>query len=294
MQASVQKPESTTEEHAADGDAVDWRVRVVSRLGNDLPGTAEGAPPHKAGALIVQSTPGRDAKGRNVGFITPSAIALALDLAIKGAGRARELQAQLDQSEVVTPFGPGTSITHESTPFLYDYLQQCMTVLAFSFQALEAFCNETISAKVSGTFPLERRKVITHVTADELERQATTEEKLGTILPKLLGVATPKGSRVWNDFVDLKRTRDATIHIKSHDSNPKVTQPSDLDDATLFHRFLHADVAQWARAAVAMLDYFAAADPPRWLMPAKKALGMHGNPHAPNQKKQNQKSRGER
>lgn len=273
---------SQSDEESPKGVAVDWRVRVVSHLAKDVPGTAAGAPPHKAGALVVQSTPGRDAKGRSVSFMTPSAIALALDLAIKSAERARTLQAQLEHSETISPFGRIKSITHASTPALYEYLQHCMTALAFSFQALEAFSNETISAKLSGTYPLERRKAITHVTADDLERQATTEEKLGTILPMLLGVASPKGSRVWNNFVELKRTRDAAIHIKSHDSNPKVMQPSDLDDATLFYRFVGADVAVWVKSAVAMLDHFAAADPPRWLAPAKKALGMQGNPHAPN------------
>ena len=128
-----------------------------------------GGPSHNAGALVFTETSGKDAKGRFVGFTTPSAIALALDLALKAVDRARELQNQLDSSEVVTPFGPGTSVTYASTSTLYDYVQQCMTVLAFSFQALEAFCNETISAKVSGTYPLERRRTISHVTADELE-----------------------------------------------------------------------------------------------------------------------------
>ncbi len=285
---------TTSDGQSASSVDPDWRIRVVTHLAKNVPAAFPGGPSHKAGALVVQSTAGKDAKGRNVSFTTPSVVALALSLAIKAAERARELQAQIKQSDVMTPFGPGTSVTHDSTPLLFDYLEQCMATLAFSFQALEAFSNETITLKLSGTYPLERKKVIYHVSADELERQASTEEKLGTVLPKLLGIATPKGSRLWNDFVDLKRTRDATIHIKSHDSNPRVTQPSDLEEATLFHRFLHADVSGWVKAAVALLDYFAAVDPQRWLAPVKKALGMRGSPHATNQKKQNQKLRGER
>src|SRR5688500_6653453 len=79
---SADEQKSTTKEESSSNDAVDWRIRLVSHLAKDVPGTAAGAPAHKAGALILGSTLGRDAKGRIVGFATPSAIALALDLAI--------------------------------------------------------------------------------------------------------------------------------------------------------------------------------------------------------------------
>ena len=60
------------------------------------------------------------------------------------------------------------------------------------------------------------------MTADELERNLTTKEKLATILPALVGVPNPKGKKVWQDFAALKDARDATIHIKSKDANPRV------------------------------------------------------------------------
>lgn len=269
-----------------DDAAIDWRTRSATHLTKDVPAAYPGGPSHKAGSLVVQATAGSDAKGRNVGFTTPSAVALALSLAMKAANQARELQKQIKHSEVVSPFGPGTSVTYESTTALFDYFEECMTVLAFSFQALEAHCNETISANVTGTYGLSRDKGMRTVTADELERVANTEEKLGTILPAVLGFPTPRGTRIWNDFVELKRMRDATIHIKSRDSIPKVVQLSDLNEATLFLRFLDVNVLSWVRAATRMIDYFAPKSyAPQWLEHAKTALGIRTKQPATNQKK---------
>lgn len=294
--AITDKPLSEPEdEPVSEGKSVDWRTRTVTYLAEDVPAAYPGGPAHRAGALVVQATSGRDAKGRNVGFTTPSAVALALSLAMKAAKSARELQQQIQYSENVSPFGVGTSVTQKTTPALFDYFEQCMTVLAFGFQALEAYCNETISAKVAATYELTRKKDVLKLTADKLERVASTEEKLGTILPSLLGIPSPKGSRIWNEFLELKRARDATIHIKSRDSNPKIRQPSDLDDATLFHQFLNANISAWVRAAVAMIDYFASQNvSPPWLEHVKDTLGVRTKQPTTNQTKRNQEPRGQR
>lgn len=288
-------PDEREDNPTLGNESVDWRIRTVTQLAKDVPAAYPGGPSHRAGALVLQATSGRDAKGENVGFTTPSAVALSLSLAMKSADLARELLTHIEYSESVSPFGQTQSVTHRTTPFLFDYFEQCMSVLAFSFQALEGFCNETIEAKVTSTYPLKRKKNILTLTADELERFASTEEKLGVVLPDLLGVPSPKGSRIWNDFVELKRARDSTIHIKSRDSNPKVKQISDLDDATLFHRFLGANVTTWVRAAVAMLDHFTSmGEEPHWLEHPKKSLGVRTKRSAINQTKKNQKPRGER
>ncbi len=283
------------DESASGGGSADWRLRTTSRLAQDVPAAYPGGPSHKAGALVVQFTAGRDAKGRNVGFSTPSAVALALSIAMKAAHEGRRLHKEIEHSESVSPFGSGTSVTEASIAALFDYFEQCMTVLAFSFQALEAYCNDTISTKVMATYELTRGKEVLKLTADELERVASTKEKLGAILPYLLGVPTPKGSQIWNEFIELKRARDATIHIKSRDSNPRVRQPSDLDDATLFHQFLGANVLQWVRTAVVMIDHFASeGDSPLWLEHAKKTLSVRAKKPATNQKKTNKLPRGKR
>jgi hypothetical protein len=285
--------EDDEDEATVQAHPFDWRTRLVTTTTSDMPAAYPGGPAHQAGAFVGQSTPGKDADGRNVSFPTPSAISLAFSRAMKAAARARELQAQIEMSDVITPWGPGIDVTHESTAALYDYFEECMTVLAFSFQALEAFCNEVISYKVTATYPRRYRDAVRHLTADELERVASTEEKLAAILPDLLGPPTRKGTALGEDFVKLKRARDATIHIKSRDSAPRVTQPSDLDFRTLFHQFLGADPFEWVKTAVAMIVYFGGSDVvPMDLEHVKRTLGLRTKRYHSNQSKRDRPARG--
>jgi hypothetical protein len=285
--------EDDKDEPTAQAHPFDWRTRLVTTTTSDVPAAYPGGPSPKAGAFVLHSTTANDASGRNVGFPTPSAISLALSLAMKAAARACELQSQIELSDVRTPWGLGKDVTHESTAALYDYLEECMTVLTFSFQAMEAFSNEVISYKVTATYPRRHRNGIHYLTADELERVAGTEEKLAIILPDLLGVPTRKGTALWEDFVRLKRARDDTVHIKSRDSAPRITQPSDLDYRTLFHQFLGADPFAWIKTAVAMIDYFGGSDVvPMDLEHVKRTLGLRTKRWHPNQSKKNRLPRG--
>jgi hypothetical protein len=292
---AVSPRDDGTNDSVSEVESVDWRTRIAAHLTEDLPPAYPGEPSAKADALVVQSTPARDANGHYVSFTTSSAVALALSLAMKSADQAQELRKQIERTTVVSPFGASTSVTHESKPALFDYLECCMAVLTFSFQALEAYSNEIISEKVPGHFVRRYRKDVRQVTAEELERDASTEEKVGTILPKLLGVKTPKGTRLWEDFFELKGARDATIHIKSRDSSPRVKQPGDLDTATLFHRLLGADASTWIRGAVTMIDYFATAGlTPQWLPHVKSKVGVRSKNLPSNQRKLSPPPRGDR
>ena len=142
-----------------------------------------------------------------------------------------------------------------------------MVTVIFSFQALETFCNQTIANELKDTFNLERKKQIQTFTALELEREASTEEKLCNVLPQILGIASPKGLKVWENFVKLKRGRDATVHMKSTDQYPNQYATMEIEDKdTLFYQFLNNNPADFVKYGVNMIRYFAEAKgAPRWL-----------------------------
>lgn len=260
-----------------DGDG-DWRLAVVVHSAEAMPATAAGAPAHEAGARITQATLTRDAQRRLLSFTTPSAVAMALDVAMKAVDRERELRAGIGfDDDVVTPWGSGKSVRAEGE--LFDYFEQCMIVTAFSYQALETYCNLTISRKLDGVFPFERgtgdKKEVKEMTADDLERWASTEDKLDQVLPRLLEMTSPKGKAAWANFVVLQRARNATIHLKAQDQNPRIKGAEDLDRPSLFYRFLHDDVSALPKAAVSMIHYFARfPEVPRWLQYPMKVYGV--------------------
>ena len=274
---------------------VDWRIRIVTHLTKDVPAAYDGGPSHKAGALVVQSTPGKDAQGRHMGFATPSPVGLALSLAIKASEQAAALRAAINESRSVSPFGPSTNVTLDTIAELYDYFEHCMTAVTFSFQALEAYCNEVILYKAPEQYALKRKKNELLVHPTELERIASTDEKLAVVLPDLLGVETPRGGKLWRPYQELKDLRDSTIHIKSHDFSPGVRKPQELNISSLFVRLLQADVMSWPKASVALINYFDTDDVPRyWVDPVVKKLGIKPEKPKTTRSKQDRPSRGNR
>ena len=70
----------------------------------------------------------------------------------------------------------------------------------------------------------------------------------------------------------LKDRRDATIHLKSHDQYPSG---GELDETSVFYRFLNDEIREFPRTAVAMVWFFRVAGEsvPRWLNhPVKTVL----------------------
>lgn len=63
----------------------DWRYAAVSRLAADVPAEYPGGPSHKAGAPVYQSALVETADGEYVAFTTPSATAMAINVALKAA-----------------------------------------------------------------------------------------------------------------------------------------------------------------------------------------------------------------
>jgi len=88
---------------------------------------------------------------------------------------------------------------------LFDYFERCFVAVVFSVQALEAYSNYKIAMALDRPYTLERRGELVELPPQEVERQASLDEKLGAILPDLLGRPSPKGTAEWGSYVQLRR-----------------------------------------------------------------------------------------
>jgi hypothetical protein len=247
----------------------DWRIEAVTTLAKDMPAAYPGGPSHKAGTPVYLSHTVKHPQYNVFGFTTPSATALALSAAMKNAVVANSLRDTIVLRDHVTPWGSGKGVANESLPQLFDFFESCMVVVITSFQAIEIFSNTVISRNLKGTYQLKRKKASYTVTGEELERQATTDEKIGVILPKLLNVTTPKGKVIWQSYLDLKEARDATVHMKSHDAYTR----KDIDRESLFFQFFRRDPREFPKMAFQIIEYFLSANAlPRWAQEVKREL----------------------
>jgi hypothetical protein len=238
----------------------DWRIQAASRIVADVPAAYPGGPAHKAGSVIVQTTMAATAQHPNLGFITPSAAALALSAGFRSAERAASLWGQVQYQTLVTPDGPGSGVNNIAV--LFDYFEEALAAANSSFQAIEAFANATIARLLTGTMAVLRRTGPQQMDAEDIERRVSTSEKIATILPALLNAPSIKGGHEWQLFDKLKDVRDASTHFKSGDQYPGSGKAA---KGSLYDVLLNSDPHEFPLTAVRVISKIAGTPQPRWL-----------------------------
>ena len=235
----------------------DWRIAAATRLTADVPAAFPGGPSYKAGTPVYQATH-IERNGGYFGFTLPSAPAMAFNVAIDSNKCAMVILRSLEFHDTLTPDGQGKGVSHDHIENLYNFFERCMISATFSFQALEAYCNHAILTKLKESMVINRGGKKVQMSPSEIERQLPTPEKLSVVLPKLYGVPTPKGKKVWEPYKRLQAARDSTIHLKAYDQYASYNE-------SLFVKFLDGEFNEYPSAAANMIRHFVGDDRPRWL-----------------------------
>ena len=196
-------------------------------------------------------------------FITPSAPALCLNVAIGAAALSEAIRPRLLLTPMLTHDGKrGFSVRDESVSDLYYFFEQSIVSATMSFQAIEVFANAIIGRRAVKSIAVKRKGgVEKNLTPTEAERELSTEEKLGQVLPSIMGVSSPRGNRAWQSFKSLKEARDATVHLKSRD----IYTRNDVGRESLFFYYLNHDPRKYPGAAIKVISHFFPKELPRWL-----------------------------
>lgn len=202
-----------------------------------------------------------------VQFSTPSAAALHLNSAWRMARLATEAKAALRWNKSLQGGQSMDYIDGEAVGPLFDYFEFSMSAVMSSYSAIEAFCNNAIVSMASGPIVVIRGKGAKRqsesLSAEEVERRVSTDEKLKRIVPDLFSRPTPSGKQVWAKYVKLKKLRDEFTHFK------KATQARSHGkhhEPTALHELLDLDPEWIAVAGTDVIRYFyPTGEIPRWL-----------------------------
>lgn len=126
--------------------------------------------------------------------------------------------------------------------------------------AVEAYVNELLPSDAVYERKDRQGKVET-LLKNEVERRASLTEKVSMLLPKALGIRSPKGiHRAYSDLQALTKIRDRLIHMKSIDR-----KSSGLENDTIWHQLLICDSP--IEQAMSVVRYFAPTGElkPHWL-----------------------------
>ena len=231
---------------------LDWRYRTVTTLASQWtsPHTGVTYPP---GTPVSKSTFVRH-NDRELKIGDPSGPALFLDLSHKAFTEALRIHPFL----VAAP-SPKNVDPSRST---YDYLENIISSVLFSFTALEAWANEEIPEDYRHE-QQRRTGIFVLLAKPSIERRVDLNEKLATILPQVKNVPSPKGTKVWQQYVTLKNMRDRIVHLKSADR--RTSNDRDLFPDSIWSKLLDPTQDNYPLYAKQMILHFIPSDRYHWL-----------------------------
>jgi hypothetical protein len=237
-------------------EEIDWRHRVATFTTKDS-FSPSGDVIYKKGTPVTLTTYAKYNE-TEIGFGDPSASALFLNQAHKSFQVANE----------INPFRAmqSTTVHNISTTKIYDYLEAICASIIFALTSLEAFTNEEIPNDF--IYEVEETtesgiSVMRHYNKEEIERKFSLSEKLASVLPKVKNIPSPKGEKVWDGFVKVKRLRDRIIHMKSKDR--VHSKHENMYPESIWSDLLNPNQPYFPSIAKSMILHFKPKDSAHWL-----------------------------
>src|SRR5947207_604461 len=112
------------EENFPEQAFADWRIELAARIAQPFEDRPIGTP-------IYLSSITKHREHKYLSFITPSATALALKLAITGAAEAESNKKTLSLTNTIAGVESGKGVAESDIPKLYDIFESCMVAVTF-------------------------------------------------------------------------------------------------------------------------------------------------------------------
>jgi hypothetical protein len=231
----------------------DWRLHATARLSSDWDNPWTGAVVPTGTRLTVSTVVKLDSK-RELTIPHPNAAALFLSASARAFAVGREIR---DRSGIDRTLQ--SNLTFASDGDALDYLERMSEAVILAFTALEAFVNETIPDDYQYARHARSQIILEVASKPAIERFTPIDEKLCVILPDVLKCGSPRQSRCWSAYKNLKQCRDRLIHLKTADSK------SSLADVDTIWKLLFR-VAAPHEAVRGVVEHFAKAmeNVPSW------------------------------
>ncbi|HRH36704.1 MAG TPA: hypothetical protein PK760_00065 [Flavobacteriales bacterium] len=231
-------------------ESMDWRINNLTQLKSYIhPVSGQTIPADNAVTEAAILPLGK----KTVCISVPNTTALFLNLSHTHRMLAEEGLARCTEHK-----DPHNKLPDEVA---YELIQSVMASIVFACSALESFANEMTPDNY--VHVVKKKDGHLHHDKDQIERWITLSDKLGEVLPKALGVKSPKGGRNWEACEKLIRLRDRIIHMKTADrkfAGPVGTQ------RTIWNNLIADPLPQTHSVAKAMMKSFLDAKglKPRW------------------------------
>lgn len=222
----------------------DWRLHATARMAEDWvsPWTGQLVP---KGSRITVSSVVQLTKKKHLTIPLPNATALLLNSSANAFAAARLIR---NSSNIDNP--ARSEVAFNSDKEAFDYIERMIEAVVLAFTALEAFVNESIPEDFVYARYAQSEIILEATNKTNIERYLSIDEKLTSVLPEVLKCSSPKGSRSWQEYRQLKKTRDRLIHMKTEDRKSSGAEVDTVWKALFITPAPHLTVK-------AIIDYFA-------------------------------------
>lgn len=240
----------------------DYRLQAITTITNDWVSPWSGSVHKKGTPIMAVAIINFD--GKQLTFGLPNMTGMFIDFAYTLWVESEHFLKEKDRFlSSKSKFDVPNSIYPNSNEQFFDLLQKRMGAIVFSYSALEAFANENIPDDYEYTSERDDKRCIEKYNKEQIERYLNLDVKLGSVLPPIMNMNSPKGKPIWNRYKQIQDLRDRIIHIKSHDR--RSAPPA---EKTIWGDLLSKDYPNFALEAKDIIDYFLTKTPiekrPRW------------------------------
>lgn len=231
----------------------DWRMQDVLFLGEEWKSPWTGQVASKGSQLTLHSIT-QLTKKKQLSIALPNATALCLSSSMRAWKEAQEIRKKSNIDGSIKE-----QVTFNTRSESFDYVERVMESIVMAFTALEAFVNENIPDDYEYQAHRKSEIILEVMDKKAIERWLSLDEKLSNVLPEAKSVDSPKGSKCWQGYKELKTTRDRIIHMKKEDR-----RSSGPDIPTLWHELFKVN-SPYIQAKE-IIDYFVKKTgvQPRW------------------------------
>ncbi len=112
-------------------------------------------------------------------------------------------------------------LDEESTSLFYDYFEQIIAAVTYSYTAIETLANICIEERYQHT---KKEKGVTTIYDKEgIERNFKLRDKFKVIIRTILSTPDPSAEPWWQFFIQLEEIRDKIIHTKQSNSQERYS-----------------------------------------------------------------------
>ncbi|WP_201526423.1 MULTISPECIES: hypothetical protein [Psychrobacter] len=164
-----------------------------------------------------------DIKKNRVKFLTPSMVALQINIANEALREVKALNNRIQSlysEQDLSSESTGESLIGHTLE-IYSFIEHAQKAIIFSFTALETFINLSIPHDFIWEKRTTRKTEV--YNKEQVERYVSWKEKINLVVTDIYKVPQIKQMDFWSDLIELLDVRNRLIHIKSSDDTEVLT-----------------------------------------------------------------------